>query len=156
MTNTLKENRMKKTSAPATESAAVTDAKLAADSATAANESAAEVRRRVPRRVINQKIGLLAAGQYVAHAIALEIGEGGMLIHTDLQLSKGQKIVITVRIRGVMQGVMLTSVVYLLKPKPGEKGHRYGLQFENIDFDIKRKIRNFVASGAGQVAKSAS
>lgn len=114
-----------------------------------------EVRRRVPRRVIRQRIGLLAGGKYSADAFALELGEGGMLISTSLKLQKGQKVVITVRIRGVLQGVMLALVVYPLSAQKNESDSRYGVQFENIDFDVKRKIRNFVASGAGETAVGA-
>lgn len=114
-----------------------------------------QVRRRVPRRVIKHKIGVLAAGIYSADAVALELGEGGMLILTKLKLDKLQKVVISVRIRGVLQGVMLASVMYGIAGQPGEVGMRYGLQFDSVDFDVKRKIRNFVASGAGETANSA-
>ncbi len=115
----------------------------------------ADNRRRAPRRALNQRIGLLVAGEYTAAAVALELGEGGMLLQSPLPLEKGQHVVVTFRIRGVLQGVVRASVVYVRPPETLADKEKYGLQFENLDFDVKRKIRNFVASGAKQAAVSA-
>jgi hypothetical protein len=45
-----------------------------------------------------------------------------------------------------MQGVMLSHVVYILKPKKAGDPVKYGVQFDQVDFEAKRMIRNFVAS----------
>lgn len=112
-------------------------------------------RRRAPRRLIHQQVGLLVAGEYTAAAVALELGEGGMMLQSPRPLEKGQNVVVTFRIRGVLQGVVRASVVYVLPAETLGDKEKYGLQFENLDFDVKRKIRNFVASGATQAAASA-
>jgi Tfp pilus assembly protein PilZ len=95
-------------------------------------------KRRVPRRAIHARIGLLVHGNYTL-SWAFEIGEGGMLIETENNLKVGDRVVITFRIPDVMHGVMLGSVAYVLPNKAG-------IQFEKVDFDVKRKIRNYVAS----------
>jgi hypothetical protein len=102
-------------------------------------------RRRVPRRPIFRRIGLLVAGVYnLAHAH--EIGEGGMMIESPVPLKEGTRVVISFRIPGVLQGVMLSRVVYVLQPKKAGDPVKYGVQFDKVDFEVKRKIRNYVAS----------
>jgi hypothetical protein len=102
-------------------------------------------RRRVPRRGIEMRVGLLISGQYHL-ANAYEIGEGGMLVDSPVPIAENQRIVISFRIPGVLYGVILSRIVYVLKPKKAGDKMKFGVQFEQVDFDIKRKIRNFVAS----------
>jgi hypothetical protein len=102
-------------------------------------------RRRVPRRGIDMHVGLLISGTYYL-ANAYEIGEGGMLVDSPVPIAENQRIVISFRIPGVLYGVILSRTVYILKPKKAGDKMKYGVQFEQVDFDIKRKIRNFVAS----------
>ena len=103
-------------------------------------------RRKVPRRAIENRIGLLANGKYFL-SWAYEIGEGGMLVASQVPLKIEQTIVITFRIPGVVHKVLMGKVVYekLHVDSRGES-YRYGVQFENVDFEVKRRIRNFVAS----------
>jgi PilZ domain len=103
-------------------------------------------RRRVPRRAIQARIGLLVGGQYYI-AKALEIGEGGMLIESPVPLAANQRTVISFRIPGVVQSVILSRVVYVLEANTAGGKTKYGMQFDKPEFDVKRKIRNFVASG---------
>ena len=105
-------------------------------------------RRRVPRRPINLNIGLLISGQYIITK-ALEIGEGGMLIESSVLLKKNQFVVMTIRMAGTLQCALLSRVVYIIENQDKAAIGRYGIQFENIEFDLKRKIRNFVASSSG-------
>ena len=102
-------------------------------------------KRRVPRRQIRVRIGLLVHGEYTL-SWGLEIGEGGMLLISPKPLNVGDKVVITCRIPEVLHGVMLGSVAYALPGENLDGGVRCGIQFEDIEFDVKRKIRNFVAS----------
>ena len=102
-------------------------------------------RRRVPRRGIEMRVGLLISGKYHL-ANAYEIGEGGMLVDSPVPINENQRIVISFRIPGVLYGVILSRIVYILKPKKVGDKIKYGVQFEQLDFDVKRKIRNFVAS----------
>ncbi|OFZ18236.1 MAG: hypothetical protein A2Z20_12005 [Bdellovibrionales bacterium RBG_16_40_8] len=103
--------------------------------------------RRLPRRKINKTVGLLARGKYVL-VNTYEIGEGGMLIDSPLALIEGQKVVLTVRIPNILHGVVMSKVIYIVEPNGDVTTHRYGIEFDKIEFDIKRKIRNFVASGS--------
>lgn len=107
-----------------------------------------EVKRRAPRRPIERKVGLLVAGRYMLGK-ALEIGEGGVLIEAPELLRQGQRVVVTFRIPGVLQGAMLSHVMYTVEPQFNGDQVRYGLQFDKVEFDVKRKLRNFVASGQG-------
>ncbi len=105
-------------------------------------------RRRVPRRPIEQRIGILIGGEYFL-ATSFEIGEGGMLIETNVQMSEKDKLVVTIRIPGVIKGVMLAKVAYVLPGLDRNSPSRYGVAFENVEFDVKRQIRNFVAANTG-------
>jgi hypothetical protein len=105
-------------------------------------------RRRVPRRPIDRAVGLLVAGQYML-ARSYEIGEGGILIDAPIPLEKGTRAVVSFRIPGVLHGVMLGRVVYVVEPKRPGENPRYGFQFDEVAFDVKRKIRNYVASSTG-------
>ncbi len=102
-------------------------------------------KRRVPRRPISCRVGLLISGTYYI-ANAYEIGEGGVLFDSPVELKAQQMVVVSIRVAQVIKGVMLSRVVYILPATKDGLPTRYGVQFEQIDFDIKRQIRNFVAS----------
>lgn len=106
-------------------------------------------KRRVPRRPINNPVGVLYRGSYRLGQ-AFEIGEGGMLLATDFKLEKGDEVVVTLHIASLMSGVMIGRVVYEV---PGDSltKAKYGIAFETISFEMKRKIRNFVASATNYV-----
>ena len=106
-------------------------------------------RRRVPRRPIDLRVGLLVKGEYFL-SLAYEIGEGGMLISSPRDLIEGQKVVVTFNRPDIVSASVLSHVVYLQSKQETGTRRRYGLQFEQIDFEVKRKIRNFVASNAGE------
>jgi Tfp pilus assembly protein PilZ len=122
-------------------------------SAPAMKAKAAPLKRRVPRRAINARIGILVHGNY-SLTWAHEIGEGGMLISSEENLKVGDRLVVTFRIPEIVDGVMLARVVYTLPDKTGKPGGRYGVQFDKVDFDVKRKIRNYVASSNEVTRKS--
>jgi hypothetical protein len=105
-------------------------------------------RRRVPRRPIQIAVGLLAKGIYYISR-AHELGEGGMLIESQNPLGIGQHIVVTIRIPGILQGAIVCKVDYELAATIKGAANRYGVLFEDVEFDLKRKIRNFVASNSG-------
>ncbi|MCB0356709.1 MAG: PilZ domain-containing protein [Bdellovibrionales bacterium] len=97
-------------------------------------------KRRVPRRAFNRKIGVLAKGHYYTTE-ALEIGEGGMLFRSNTPLLEGQRVVVSFSIPGLVHIVARSIVKYV---KQGQ-AMSYGVQFETIDFDARRKIRSYVA-----------
>lgn len=104
-------------------------------------------KRRVPRRSIVARVGVLHKGQYsVCHAV--EIGEGGMMFSSFDDIKKDDRVVVTLRIPDVLQGVAIGTVMYTVEGKRIGEAHRYGIQFDTIEFDLKRKIRNFVASSS--------
>lgn len=106
-------------------------------------------KRRVPRRELDARVGLLVAGKYTL-AQAHEIGEGGLLLESSVPLKKDDRIVVTLRLPGILSGVVLATVIYQTKD-----GY-YGLSFEKIEFDLKRKIRNYVASSTALQKKSST
>lgn len=106
-------------------------------------------RRRVPRRPVKSAVGILHKGIYQV-ATCYEIGEGGMLIASDVKLEKDDNVVVTLRIPDVMNGVMIGKVVYAMASEKQEHA-RYGVMFEKVDFEMKRKIRNYVASATNYV-----
>ena len=106
-------------------------------------------RRRVPRRPVESPVGILYRGEYQV-ATCFEIGEGGMLINSTAKIKQDDSVVVTLLIPGVMDGVMIGKVVYAMASEKQEHA-RYGIMFEKIDFEVKRKIRNYVASATRYV-----
>jgi len=100
-------------------------------------------KRRVPRRVFFRKVGLLARGSYYITE-AMEVGEGGMQLMSPVPLEEGQQVVISFSIPG-MDYVVTRSVVRYVKNSLSDGDVSYGVQFETIDFDSRRKIRSYVA-----------
>lgn len=101
-------------------------------------------RRRVPRREFKKKVGILVSGEYYVN-FATQIGEGGMMIHSSVPLTKGQRIVISFRLPNCQETVVRAIVRYFID-EPSGHGGRYGIEFENLEFKMRREIRNFVAS----------
>lgn len=115
------------------------------------NDSKPEVpvarRRRVPRRAFLARIGLLSKGKYVVGR-SYEIGEGGMLLGIVGELKIDQNVVVTFKIPGGEQTVVRGIVRYCQ-----EKDQRFGVEFVNLDFNMKRAIRTFVASKSAEEAQ---
>lgn len=101
-------------------------------------------RRRVPRREFHRRIGLLVRGVYHVSR-AIQIGEGGMMVYSAVPMVLNQKLVVSFKLSGHPPDVVLACVRYIL---PAEKGltERYGVEFLNLDFNIKRGVRNYVAT----------
>ena len=104
-------------------------------------------KRRVPRRELNARVGVLLGGKYKM-ARAHEIGEGGMLLSCEEPMKKDDRLVVTFRVPEILSGVILATVIYVT-----EDG-LYGLNFDKIEFDVKRKIRNYVASSTATQKRS--
>ncbi len=100
-------------------------------------------RRRVPRRDYTHRIGLLIAGQYHITR-AMQIGEGGMMFYSAVKMRIGQRLVLTFKLPGQNPEVVMGCVRYILQPdQTGQE--RYGIEFLNLDFNVKREVRNYVA-----------
>jgi hypothetical protein len=101
-------------------------------------------RRRVPRREFRRKVGLLIKGNYHVNT-AIQLGEGGMMAHSHVRLKNGQRLVIAFRVPGCEETVVRAIVRYEMEQNT-IWGRQYGLEFENLDFRVRREIRNYVAS----------
>jgi hypothetical protein len=111
-------------------------------------------RRRVPRREYDGLVGLLFHGQYEV-CRASQIGEGGMMLHTEAEMQIGDRVVLTFKPPGVEQTVVQSVVRFSMKDEE-RVGFKYGLEFTNLGFQAKRQIRSFVASKkVGEVKISA-
>ena len=97
--------------------------------------------RKVPRRKLKAKVGLLCEGHYEVCS-SLQLGEGGMLIFTQQKLSVGQLILVTFRLPEGAHLVVRSEVLY------NQKEQLYGIGFQNLDLPAKRAVRNFVSSSA--------
>ena len=101
-------------------------------------------RRRVPRREFKRKVGLLISGEYHVN-FASQIGEGGMMIFSLSPLTVGQQLVIAFRLPGCEETVVRATVRYC-NDQVTDQGSSYGVEFENLEFKVRRQIRTYVAS----------
>lgn len=100
-------------------------------------------RRRVPRRRFEAEVGLLIGGSYLVGR-AHQVGEGGMMISGDLFLRVGRSLVLNFYLNQVM--IIVRGTVRNEIPGQGDEPKRFGIEFENLGFQFKRELRNFVAS----------
>lgn len=101
-------------------------------------------RRRVPRREFNRNIGVLFHGRFTV-CQAFQIGEGGLLIAHPINLNIGDTVVVSFKLPNYIPDVVRAVVRYVLEAK-GSTPARYGIEFLNLDFTVRRQIRNYVAS----------
>ena len=111
-------------------------------------------RRRVPRRVFRRNVGLLVSGQYSINQ-ALQIGEGGMMVYSQIPLKEGQKLVVAFGLPGMAHIVVRATVRYIVSGE-ADVPTSYGVQFDEIDFNAKRLIRNYVASKGAKESESSA
>lgn len=67
------------------------------------------------------------------------------MIHSPVVLQEGQKVVITFKLPNCGMDVVMAVVRYIL-PADATKSARYGMEFLNLDFKVKRDVRSYVAS----------
>lgn len=101
-------------------------------------------RRRVPRREFRRKVGLLIGGKYNVN-LASQIGEGGMMIFSHQPLEIDQQIVIAFRLPESDETVVRATVRYFAEEVTAH-GKCYGVEFDNLEFRVRRLIRTYVAS----------
>lgn len=111
-----------------------------------ANQDLAGVgRRRVPRRTFEAAVGVLLHGKYSVQR-AYQVGEGGMMVSTKAaSLKEGEMLGLSFYLPAGML-VMVRGMVRSVIPAKGDLPERYGIEFENVGFQQKREIRNFVAA----------
>jgi hypothetical protein len=97
--------------------------------------------RKYPRRDFESQVGVLIQGKYMIQS-SFEIGERGMLFETDMALRNIEKMVISFVIPGGHIVITQAQVRYQLVK--GQKA-RVGVEFINITFEDRRKVRDFIA-----------
>lgn len=101
-------------------------------------------RRRVPRREFTHRVGLLIRGRYYISR-AVQIGEGGMMIQSPVELAGNQQIVISFKLPNLDPDVVRGAVRYQQNDHKRPEIKQYGIEFLTLDFKVKREIRNYVA-----------
>ena len=99
--------------------------------------------RRTPRRSFESNVGVLHRGEY-AVARSYQVGEGGMMFSASQVLEIGQLVVATFYIQSETL-VMVRGIVRSVVPAKGKLPLRFGIEFQNLEFQARREIRNFVA-----------
>lgn len=101
------------------------------------------LRRQYPRRRIKKEMTYLFSGHYI-YATGADIGEGGMSFLTDQKLELGRHIVVNFK---MPEGPFISVRAEIKNVREQGKGQTlYGVAFENLKFDWKREIRNFVTA----------
>lgn len=105
--------------------------------------------RKAPRRKFTKTVGCLLAGEYQL-VKAHEIGEGGMAIELPVQVAKGTHLVATFKVGESHLTTAKAEVKF-----QAENGMTYltGVMFLNLDFSMRRHIRNYVAEKSSQELK---
>lgn len=100
-------------------------------------------RRRVPRRSFHAGVGCLFHGDYSV-VRAQQVGQGGMSIVVGFETKVGERLVVSFRIPN--GSLVCVRGIIRYRDQLEKQGHYgVGLQFENLDFQFKRELRNFVA-----------
>ncbi|MBX2993593.1 MAG: PilZ domain-containing protein [Bdellovibrionaceae bacterium] len=100
-------------------------------------------RRKYPRRKFRRGVGFLCLGEYKV-ASGFEIGEGGLAFKCEEAMAIGAHVIVSFQIP---EGAFI-SVRGEVRSKKDEGGSRYmyGVSFENLKFEWRREIRNFVTA----------
>ncbi len=101
-------------------------------------------RRRVPRRGFDHAVGLLIGGDYRIFQ-AIEVGEGGVAIRSEMRLPVGQLMVITFKLPEAPP-IIVRGIVRYQQTIANSNDVKLGVEFLNLGFDCKRSIRSYVAA----------
>jgi len=101
-------------------------------------------RRRVPRRSFDNPAGILKSGKYQMNR-AYQLGEGGMMIGANEPMQVGTLLVVSFYVQ-TSTLILVRAIVRSVIPAEAGLPERYGLEFLNLGFQLKRAIRNFVAA----------
>ncbi len=77
---------------------------------------------------------------------AFQVGEGGMMFSCRAaELKEGEQLVVSFFLpNGIL--IIVRGIVRSTIPPKGNDRPRYGIEFLNLEFQMKREIRNFVAA----------
>ena len=101
------------------------------------------LRRKYPRRKFRRGVGFLCLGHYTVGS-GFEIGEGGLAFKSAQEMAMEAHVIVSFQ---VPDGSFI-SVRATVKNKQDDGGGRfvYGVSFENLKFEWRREIRNFVTA----------
>ena len=111
---------------------------------TSAPNAPEQANRKFPRRPLKRNIGVLCGGDYII-CEGGELGEGGMSILSEFALSNGQEVVVNFQIPSG-NFISLRAQVVSAQKKMGDQLITHGLSFLQVDFSVKRQIRQFVSA----------
>lgn len=109
-------------------------------------------RRKYPRRRFLHKVALLIEGQYLILP-SLEISEGGILALTDAPYNFQKQIVLTIFLPENLPQAIRSEIRYS-HPEADTGKYKTGIQFLNLEFSFKKKIREFVSAKSEKEALS--
>ena len=112
------------------------------------NKSGGVENRKYPRRKFEAKVGVMIQGNYFVEG-SFELGERGMLFETTVALKSLSNLVISFVIPGGY--VVMTRAQVRYQIKQGQTA-RVGVEFTNITFEDRRKVRDFIAQRQEDVA----
>lgn len=98
-------------------------------------------KRKYPRRTFEAKVGVMIHGNYFVEG-SFELGERGMLFETSVALRSLENMVISFVIPGGYVVMTRAQVRYQIKKGLTAK---VGVEFTNITFEDRRKVRDFIA-----------
>lgn len=101
-------------------------------------------KRKYPRRRYRRPVGFMYRGEFWLTR-GEEVGEGGMLVSSRREVPAGAMVLITLFIPGGEIAIVRSEVRYASDGRTdGEM--RIGLQFSNLSFKHKKKIRDYIAA----------
>lgn len=110
------------------------------------NSNAHLFRRKFPRRRFKRSVGVLSGGKYFM-TTGFEIGEGGLSFRCEKSIRVGALVVLNFQVpEGEFVSVRAEIRNSEVKPEVQEGEVIYGCAFENLVFERKREIRNFVTN----------
>ena len=98
-------------------------------------------KRKYPRRTYECLVGVLSKGQYLI-GNSFEIGEMGMLIGSEHELSENDRIVLSFHVDNNLASVIQGTIKYHSNKDGVDK---YGVQFNDSNFSVRRIIRRYVS-----------
>jgi hypothetical protein len=107
-------------------------------------------KRKYPRRDYFAKVGVLIQGKYFVEA-SLELGERGMMFTTEIAMPDLKEIVVSFSIPDSF--IVITRAQVRYSVRKGQKSN-VGVEFTNISFEDRRKVRDFIAQRKDKISVS--
>lgn len=106
-------------------------------------------RRKFPRRYFQRNVGVLSRGEYVIGE-GVEIGEGGMMFSINKEISESNRVLVSFRIPN--HGFVVIQA-HIRNTRHNDTYYRYGVEFVDLAFQNRRRIRDFIAEKTEEEAQ---